>query len=368
MRLALALSLLLVILPATPATAGTFGTTPVNVAVARTGGAANGPSGEPAVSGDNRSVRLVAFTSHASNLVAGDNNGVSDIFAWKRPRGYFPHKVGSGSLIRISVGRGGAPANGASSAPSVDGSMVNRPHCVGFISTATNITAKDALPDPDVYVRDLRKGRTLLLSAGTAGDASSVSLAGNCKKAVFEAGGRVWWTRIGKGRPHALGRGSQPSYSRDGKSIVYVRADGRVLYRHGGKRAVLSAGSKPRVSDYSNGHGWAVVYNAAGNVKLALINRGRKTIRTAVRHALAGGVTSRAAHRGILVWSRSSALYYLNRNTGNSDDLAYAHRAITEVASSARANLIAFTASGGRGFIDTKDNDQPSVYVKWLPK
>lgn len=340
----------------------------MNISLPTNGAAANGASGEPAVSGDNRGARLVAFSSTASNLVVGDNNGVSDVFAWKRPRGYFPRRVGSGSLVRISLGRGGVPANGASSAPSVDGSMVNRPHCVGFISTATNITTKDALPDADVYVRDLRKRRTILISNGIAGDASEVSLAGNCKKAVFAANGRIWWTRIGSGRPHSLGAGSQPSYSRDGKSIVYVRADGRVVYRHGGTRSVLSAGSKPRVSDYSNGHGWAVVYNSGGDVKLALINRGRKSIRTAVRHAQAGGVTSRAAHRGILVWSRSSALYYLNRNTGNSDDLAYARRAITEVASSARANLIAFTASGGRGFIDTKGNDKPSVYVKWLPK
>jgi hypothetical protein len=69
-----------------------------------------------------------------------------------------------------------------------------------------------------------------------------------------------------------------------------------------------------------------------------------------------------------VVWARSNALYYLNRNTGNSDDLAYGHSRITEIDSSARANLIAFAAAGGDSFIDARGNRTKSVYVKWLPK
>lgn len=370
-RASLALPLLcaIALLVAAPsASAGIFGSTPVNISVSPGGGAANAASGEPAVSGDNRSVRIVAFSSLASNLVRSDGNGASDIFIWRRPRGSFPRMVGRGKLRRVSVGPGGRQANGASIAPSVDGSMVNRPRCVAFQSTATNLSKRDALPDWDIYVRKLRRGKTVLVSGGIGGDATSVSLAGNCRKAVFQSNGRVLWSRVGRGRPRTIGRGSQPAYSRDGKSIVYVRRDGRVVFRHGGFRAVLGKGSKPRVSDYSTGHGWAVVYNSGGNVKLGLINRGRKSVRTAVRRALAGGVTSRAAHRGIVVWARSSALFYLNRNTGNSDDLAYARQSITQVATSARANLIAFTATGGHGFIDAPGNRSPGVYVKWLPK
>ncbi len=353
---------------ATSASAGTYGTTPVNISVNKSGKPADGASGSPAVSGDNRTVRYVAFSSLATNLVASDSNGVSDIFAWRRPQGSFPRTLGRGALQRVSVGRGGAQANGASTHPSVDGSMNNRPHCIGFQSVATNLAPKDALPDSDVYVRDLRRGRTVLISNGISADATDISLAGNCKKAVFAAGGRIWWSRVGAGKPRSLGKGSQPSYSRDGKSIVFVRSGGRVVYRHGGFKAVLGRGSSPRVSDYSTGHGWAVVYNSGGNVKIGLINRGRKSVRTAVRRAIVGGVTSRAAHRGIVVWARKSVLYYLNRNTGNSDDLAYARRPITQIAASARANLIAFTASGGQGFIDVARNRTPSVYVKWLPK
>ena len=48
--------------------------------------------------------RYVAFTSSASNLVAGDTNLVQDIFV---------HDRQTGSTTRVSVGAGGAQANGA---------------------------------------------------------------------------------------------------------------------------------------------------------------------------------------------------------------------------------------------------------------
>jgi hypothetical protein len=348
------------------ASAGTYGSTPVSISSGLGRAMPNGSSGQPAVSGDNRSVRFVAYSSWASNLVAGDSNGTRDVFAWFRPAHRVPRSLRSGRLIRVSVSRG-QQANGESSNPAVDGSMVNRPHCVAFQSSATNLSPKDALPDSDVYIRDLRRKRTLLVSNGIAGDAVNPSIAGNCKKVVFEAGGQVYWSRVGAGAPRSLGAGNDPRYSRDGKSISFVR-NGRVIFRHGGFRASLSSGSDPRVSDYANSAGWAVAYNSGGNVKLALINHGRKSIQTAVRNAVVGGITSRAAGRGIVVWASSRALYYLNRHTGNSDDLAYGYSTINEIDSSARANLIAFAAAGGENFIDARGNQTKSVYVKWLPK
>lgn len=311
-------------------------------------------------------MRFVAYSSYASNLVGGDSNGLRDVFAWFRPAHKVPRALRSGRLTRVSVGNGGE-ANGESSNPSVDGSMVNRPHCVAFQSTATNLSAKDALPDSDIFVRDLRRKRTMLISNGIAGAATNPSIAGNCKKVVFESGGQIYWSRVGAGAPRPLGAGSDPRYSRDGKSITFVRG-GSVIFRHGRFKAKLGSGSEPRVSDYATSAGWAVAYNSGGNVKLALINNGRKSIQTAVRNAVVGGITSRAAGRGIVVWASSKALYYLNRHTGNSDDLAYGNSTITEIDSSARANLIAFAAAGGENFIDARGNRTKSVYVKWLPK
>jgi hypothetical protein len=326
----------------------------------------NGSSGEPAVSGDNRSVRFVAYSSYASNLVSGDSNGVRDVFAWFRPSHSVPRALRSGRLLRVSIGTQGE-ANGESSNPSVDGSMINRPHCVAFQSTATNLSTKDALPDSDIYVRDLRRKRTVLVSNGIAGDAVSPSIAGNCKKVLFESGGNIYWSRVGAGAPKVIGTGTQPRYARDGKSMTWV-SGGRVVFRHGGYKATLSPGSEPRVSDYATSKGWGVAYNSGGDVKFAVINRGRKSIQTAARNAVVGGVTAKAAGRGIVVYARNAALYYLNRHTGNSDDLAYGHAAIREIDSSARANLIAFATAGGEDFIDARGNRTQSIYVKWLPK
>jgi len=53
------------------ASAGIFGNDPLNLSVSPSGAAANGDSGAPAVSGDNRKARLAAFQSDASNLVGG---------------------------------------------------------------------------------------------------------------------------------------------------------------------------------------------------------------------------------------------------------------------------------------------------------
>src|SRR4051794_2682734 len=96
--------------------AGTFGTDPINISHTPSGKQANGDSGSPAISGDNRKTRFVAFYSDATNLVGGDSNGKRDIFLWSRPKGpkglRLPH--GSGSVKRVSVNSTGKQANGDS--------------------------------------------------------------------------------------------------------------------------------------------------------------------------------------------------------------------------------------------------------------
>ena len=65
-----------------------FGTYPLDISSAPGGVAGNGSSGAPTVSGDNRKTRYAAFQSDATNLVAGDTNGVTDVFVWARPKGH----------------------------------------------------------------------------------------------------------------------------------------------------------------------------------------------------------------------------------------------------------------------------------------
>jgi Tol biopolymer transport system component len=133
------------------------------VSVSSTGAQAITPDGSfmPSISGDGR---WVAFQSWAANLVPGDTNAAPDVFV---------HDRQTLATTRVSVGSGGAQANGASFSPSIshDGRWV------AFASAATNLAAGDVNGAYDVFVRDLQTGATTLVSvasAGTHGDNHSM--------------------------------------------------------------------------------------------------------------------------------------------------------------------------------------------------
>src|SRR5438093_1242029 len=90
--------------------------------VASDGTQGNGASTTPAISADGR---FVAFTSLASNLVAGDTNGALDVFV---------HDRATGETIIASIASDGTRGNGSSSRPSLsaDGRFV------AFTSSASN--------------------------------------------------------------------------------------------------------------------------------------------------------------------------------------------------------------------------------------
>src|SRR3954467_10014570 len=87
------------------------------------GGVPNGPSTNAVISNDRRWARAIAFQSDASNIVAGDTNGVSDVFVVRR-EGVFGNdgtQWFAAPAVRVSRGLGGAPANGPSWGPGVAG-------------------------------------------------------------------------------------------------------------------------------------------------------------------------------------------------------------------------------------------------------
>jgi Tol biopolymer transport system component len=102
--------------------------------------------------------RYVAFHSDASNLVPGDTNGTFDIFVRDRV---------TGKTRRVSVGNGGEEANAETLGPgliSADG------HYVAFASLASNLVANDLNDITDVFIRDRRTRRTLLASLSSTGE------------------------------------------------------------------------------------------------------------------------------------------------------------------------------------------------------
>jgi Tol biopolymer transport system component/subtilisin-like proprotein convertase family protein len=95
------------------------------VSVATGGGQANRASFSPGVSAGGR---RVVFSSDATNLVAGDGNGLRDVFLRERL---------DGSTVRVSTAAGStADANGASDNPSID----DRGLTIAFETRATNVT------------------------------------------------------------------------------------------------------------------------------------------------------------------------------------------------------------------------------------
>ncbi len=99
---------------------------------------------------------VVAFTSAASNLVAGDTNGQIDVFVFDQT---------AGTIERVSVDSAGIEANDESFAPmlSADGK------CVAFWSRATNLVAGDTNGWADSFVHDRSTGITERVSLNTAG-------------------------------------------------------------------------------------------------------------------------------------------------------------------------------------------------------
>lgn len=138
------------------------GPTTVLVSVATNGRAGNQISSQPAISADGR---YVAFTSKASNLVAGDTNRKADIFV---------RDLLLGRTERVSVATNGSQANNDSMEPAISGDG----RFVVFTSTATNLVPNILRgPDDDwyrgpgisVFIHDRQTRTTTLVSVSSSG-------------------------------------------------------------------------------------------------------------------------------------------------------------------------------------------------------
>ncbi len=147
---------------AAPASARTHSAPPelALVSVSTSGDHANGPSERPTISLDGR---YVAFTSYASNLVADDTNDTTDVFV---------RDLRAGRTQRVSVASDGSQANGGSAIdPQINGSG----RYVAFVSEATNLVAGDTNGANDVFLRDLKTGRTERVSVASGGGQSNAN-------------------------------------------------------------------------------------------------------------------------------------------------------------------------------------------------
>ena len=175
---------------------------------------ANADSGNPSLSGDGR---FVAFVSFATNL---DPSGVGGIFVRDRKTGttqlaapasgsvqpiqpsisadgrfvafaepdafgdgnIYVHDMRSGKTSLVTVGRNGKPAGGRSQNPSL--SATGR--FVAFSSGATNLTRRKPIAARNEFVRDMKTGKTQQVNVSSTGKTGN----GYCHHPSISADGR----------------------------------------------------------------------------------------------------------------------------------------------------------------------------------
>lgn len=187
------------------------------------GGAANGSSYRPSISGDGS---FVAFCSRASNLVADDANGVADVFVWQRATGAISRisvpsasQAASDGCLRVSANGAGnvvafaavtdgsarvfvydqATGTTTSLGPEANGpsgtsglSISGDGRLVAFDSVADNLITDDSNRSRDVFLRDLDADTTSRVSVRSSGSqlpgdsgSSGVSLSRDGRFVVF---------------------------------------------------------------------------------------------------------------------------------------------------------------------------------------
>lgn len=216
--------------PSGVASAGESQRTTFLLSVAADGGFPDGPSRNATVSHDQRIARFMAFESDATNIVGGDTNGRTDVFLAPRaqPFGRNGTPWKSAGIQLISKGLGGAPANGASYRPELDGDSRHTPHCVAFVSDASNLVKGDTNGRADGFVYDIRSRRITRVSVDSRGRQANgatyeISIDGACERVAFTSDARnLALTKS----PKAAWSRARSTAARPGTRQVYVRVLG----------------------------------------------------------------------------------------------------------------------------------------------
>ena len=199
------------------------------------GGFPNGPSRNGVLSQDGRVARTAAFESDASNIVAGDSNGPTDVFVVERTAGYSRtgRRGATGGRDRLPrdrrTRRTGARTGPPSRRPSSDGGRPQTaPRCVAFVSEASNLVRGDTNGRPDAFVYWLGSGavqRVSVASDGSQANGSSYDVAvdGACTRVAFTADATNLAQTTGGGSAHPNYKAVKTGATPGGVRQVYAR-------------------------------------------------------------------------------------------------------------------------------------------------
>jgi hypothetical protein len=326
--------------------------------IARTpsGGAPNAPATDPVISWDARIGRWAAYVSKATDIAPG-SDGHRNIFLVKR--GGSPGKFGTpweyGSTVLATPGLGGAPANGDSWSPTLDGwtkgDTAHNATCLGFVSAASNLVAGDGNGQPDVFVRKLRGGSLKRLASPPGQPATEVTVSGDCRTVGMVAGGRLYTKRAGK-RMHRLASGgvNSPDLTFNGKQVSYGQGGNVYARRVGGGARRLAAGSNP-VSDGGRPAGKVrfVSYERAGASYWKSVSVGERRIGPGTSPVMSAGGSQVMFGTGPFVY-----IWAVSNNFGKALPQGYCPGGqgdVNQVFSSARGNYLVFSCTGGNAYL-----------------
>jgi hypothetical protein len=259
------------------ATAGTREQSTQLISRSTSGGLPNGPSTNGVISQDRRYSRLIAFQSDATNLVGGDTNGVTDIYAVKRA-GSFRNDGSPWSVSRATlVSRGSGQSNGRSFDPSVSGDFVTNGSCIAFRSEATNLARGDRNGKIDAFLVKNFARPTLVSGKQGNVDVDDVVVNGNCTAVAWTADGQLYLTKGSSTKKIATkGKVSDPEFVIGKRSVDLVFGDsgGAYVSRDGGKPSLLAGGGRnPTMNEIERRDGLrsVVAYEKSrgGNVQIA---------------------------------------------------------------------------------------------------
>lgn len=191
--------------------------------IASNGSQTDGGSLLPSLSANGR---YVSFTSDATNLVAGDTNGIPDIFV---------RDLVAGKTTRVSVGTGNAQScDGVSCTNSALGIIAARlanaypqssisgdGRYVEFSDVACNLVANDTNCQagvPEVFVHDAKLGTTIRISVDPTG--AQATYPPPDSTALVGANGYVGSTLAGANNPSTFAAGK--TISDDGRYAVFA--------------------------------------------------------------------------------------------------------------------------------------------------
>ncbi len=326
------------------------------IARAGDGGAPNAPTIDPVISWDARTGRYVAYVSTATNITAG-TDGHSNVFLVKR--GETPGKYGTpwkyGSVVLASRGLGGAPANGDSWSPALDGwtkgDDAHRPTCLAFVSSASNLVAGDGNNQADMFVRKLRGGKLRRIASPAGKPAQEAAVAGDCTTVAMVAGGTLYTKRGAKRMRKVVGGGvSAPDLTFNGKQISYANG-GRVFTRRvGGGARRVAAGANP-TSDGGRPAGKIrhVAYERGGASFYKALGTGEQSIGPGALPAMTAGGTQVMFAKGPFVY-----LWAVSNRFGKKLPQGYCPPGqgdVNHMFTSARGNYIVFSCTGGNAYL-----------------